>query len=71
MFGAVWSQAELRKVLGQAIGAQVADIEVAVGRSFEKFDGDGRLVDDDVRAQLRDALDVLVGSAAESELVAA
>jgi chromate reductase len=71
MFGAVWSQAELRKILGQALGAQVADIEVAVGRAFEKFDEDGRLVDDTVRAQLRDAVDVLVGAASEPELVAA
>jgi len=71
MFGAVWSQAELRKILGQALGAQVADIEVAVGRSFDKFDDDGQLVDDDVRSQLRDAVSVLLGSAAEPDLVAA
>ena len=71
MFGAVWSQAELRKVLGQALGADVADVEVAVGRSFEKFDEDGRLIDDDVRAQLRDAVAVLVGAASGRELIAA
>lgn len=34
-FGAVWSQAELRKVLG-AIGARVVDIDVAVGHVHAK-----------------------------------
>src|SRR5881394_315398 len=45
MFGAVWAQAELRKVLG-TMGARVAEVEIAVGRAGEKFDADGRLVDD-------------------------
>jgi len=55
MFGAVWAQAELRKVLG-TMGARVAEVEVAVGRAGEKFDADGRLVDDEVREQLVDTL---------------
>jgi chromate reductase len=55
MFGAVWAQAELRKVLG-TMGARVAEVEVAVGRASEKFDDDGRLVDDEVREQLVDTL---------------
>jgi chromate reductase, NAD(P)H dehydrogenase (quinone) len=58
VFGAVWAQAELRKVLA-AMGARVAEVEVAVGRAQEKFDADGRLVDEDVRAQLRDVLATL------------
>jgi chromate reductase, NAD(P)H dehydrogenase (quinone) len=58
MFGAVWAQAELRKVLA-AMGARVAEVEIAVGRAGEKFDADGRLVDDEIREQLRDAVDVL------------
>jgi chromate reductase len=58
MFGAVWAQAELRKVLA-AMGARVAEVEVAVGRAGEKFDADGRLVDEDVRQELRDALATL------------
>jgi chromate reductase len=41
MFGAVWAQAELRKVLG-AIGARVAEGEVAVGNAGERFEN-GRL----------------------------
>ncbi len=59
MFGAVWAQAELRKVLA-AMGARVADVEVAVGHATEKFDADGRLLDDDVREQLRDAISTLL-----------
>ena len=31
MFGAVWAQAELRKVLA-AMGARVAEVELAIGR---------------------------------------
>jgi chromate reductase len=58
-FGAVWAAAELRKILG-AMGARVADVEIAVGHAPEKFDGEGRLVDDDVRQGLRDALDTLI-----------
>ena len=33
LFGAVWAQAELRKVLGQAMGARVVEGEVAVGQA--------------------------------------
>jgi chromate reductase len=71
MFGAVWSQAELRKILGQAMGAKVADVELAVGRAFEKFDADGRLIDDEVRQQLRDAVGVLAGALEPQQLAAA
>jgi chromate reductase len=58
-FGAVWSQAELRKVLG-ATGARVVDAEVAVGHAPTRFDGGGTLVDEDLREQLTEALDVLL-----------
>ena len=71
MFGAVWSQAELRKILGQAMGANVADVEVAVGRAFDKFDAEGRLIDEDVRAELRDTLATLADVAVAAERVAA
>src|SRR5579884_2098131 len=37
MFGAVWAQAELRKVLA-ATGARVVEGEVAVGHAAERFD---------------------------------
>jgi len=55
-FGAVWAQAELRKVLG-AMGARVVDFEIALGHADEKFDEAGSLLDDDVRQSLREAID--------------
>ena len=61
-FGGVWAAAELRKVLG-AMGARVADVELAVGHAAEKFDEDGRLIDDDVRQGIRDALAALAAEA--------
>jgi chromate reductase len=59
MFGAVWAQAELRKVLA-AMGARVAEVEVAVGHATEKFDDDGNLLDENVRVELADAISTLV-----------
>jgi chromate reductase, NAD(P)H dehydrogenase (quinone) len=58
-FGAVWAAAELRKVLG-AMGSRVTEAELAVGHAMDKFDADGRLVDDETRQGLRDALQTLV-----------
>ena len=58
-FGAVWSQAELRKVLG-ATGARVVDAEVAVGHAAARFDDDGALADDGIRGQLGEALETLL-----------
>jgi len=68
-FGAVWSAAELRKVLG-AMGARVAEAELAVGHAAEKFDDDGNLVDDEVRQGLRDALQVLLAEAQPAAVAA-
>src|SRR2546428_3261756 len=50
-FGAVWAQAELRKVLA-ATGARVVDGEVAIGHAHARFGEDGRLEDDALREQL-------------------
>jgi chromate reductase len=58
-FGAVWAAAELRKVLA-AMGARVTNAELAVGHSPERFDDRLRLVDDDVRAGLSEALETLL-----------
>ena len=60
MFGAVWGQAELRKVLG-VIGARVVDAELPVGRAHTRFDEDGRLVDEEIRARLAEIVYALVG----------
>jgi chromate reductase, NAD(P)H dehydrogenase (quinone) len=70
MFGAVWSQAELRKTLG-ATGARVVDGEVAVGHAQTRFDEDGRLNDPNLADQVEAVVDELVAgigtAAAESE----
>jgi chromate reductase len=62
-FGAVWSQAELRKVLA-ATGARVVEGEVAVGHAPTRFDEDGRLVDENLLEQLEEVVAVLVAEAA-------
>ena len=54
-FGAVWAQAELRKVLG-AIGARVIDRELPVGLADDAFTAEGRLADQDVELVLADLL---------------
>jgi chromate reductase, NAD(P)H dehydrogenase (quinone) len=59
MFGAVWAQAELRKVLAAA-GARVIEGEVALGHAHERFDEDGRLNDSTLREALADTLSLLV-----------
>ena len=69
-FGAVWSQAELRKVLG-ATGARVVDVEVAVGHAPTRFDEVGRLVDEDVRLQLQETVDTLLAETPAGLLAAA
>lgn len=55
MFGAVWSQAEARKVLA-ATGARVIDRELPVANAHEQFDADGDLADEDLSAQLAEIL---------------
>jgi chromate reductase len=70
MFGAVWAQAELRKVLA-ATGARVVEGEVAVGHAQTRFDDDGNLTDDDVLEQLREVVSLLVDESRVSAAVAA
>lgn len=59
MFGAVWAQAETRKVLG-AIGARVVDEELPVPTAAEAFADDGSLNDEDTAAGLVELLGELV-----------
>ena len=61
-FGAVWGQAELRKVLA-TIGARVLETEVACRHAAERFDEHGRLLDENVRAQLAEVVGELVEAA--------
>lgn len=67
MFGAVWAQAELRKVLATA-GARVIDLELPVAAAHEAFDN-GSLIDRDVSAALSGLLVELL-LAAEKHRVA-
>jgi chromate reductase, NAD(P)H dehydrogenase (quinone) len=69
-FGAVWAQAELRKVLS-TIGARTLPNEVAVRHADSCFE-DGRLVDEGVRAQLAEAVaDLVTAARARAEAQAA
>jgi chromate reductase len=71
MFGAVWAQAELRKVLKTA-GARVVETEVAVGRADSRFDEGGALLDADIREQLAETVEILLAEAATApQMVAA
>jgi chromate reductase len=58
MFGAVWAQAEARKVLA-ASGARVIDRELPVAGAADQFDADGRLRDRDLELALADILNEL------------
>ena len=74
MFGAVWSQAELHKVL-KTMGARVVEDGVAV-TSAPAFDEAGKLVDEESCTELEAVLAQLVGEAharaeAEGEAVRA
>jgi chromate reductase, NAD(P)H dehydrogenase (quinone) len=57
VFGAVWAQAELRKVLA-ATGARVLDSELAVGQASARY-VDGRLADEELRARLAEIVEQL------------
>jgi chromate reductase, NAD(P)H dehydrogenase (quinone) len=69
MFGAVWAQADLRKVLA-AMGARVAEVEVAVGHANEKFDENGTLIDGEIREQLADAAASLLAANEPAQIAA-
>ena len=62
MFGAVWAQAELRKVLA-AIGARVLEGDLPVGQAQTRFDEEGNLVDEEVRERLEEVVSDLVAEA--------
>lgn len=55
LFGAVWAQAEVRKVL-KASGADVVENELPVGMADSAFTGDGSLADPELAARLADLL---------------
>jgi chromate reductase, NAD(P)H dehydrogenase (quinone) len=61
MFGAVWAQAEGRKVLA-TIGARVLDSELPVPEAEQRF-SDGRLADPEVEERLGEVVAELVAAA--------
>lgn len=69
MFGAVWAQAELRKVLG-AMGGRVVEAELPIAHAAELRKGDQLKLEPNQSEQLDEILSELV-AAAERELVAA
>ena len=69
LFGAVWAQAELRKVLG-ASGARVVDRELPVGLADDAFADDGGLTDDEQRLILADLVTELLAEAEPSRIAA-
>jgi chromate reductase len=69
LFGAVWAQAELRKVLGSA-GARVAEVELAVGHAHERLDPAGYPFDPAQAEALRDSVGILLGEACELAVAA-
>lgn len=52
VFGAVWAQAELRKIL-RTLGAEIDERELVVAHAHSAFDEDGTLRDEDLASRLR------------------
>ena len=59
LFGAVWAQAEVRKVL-KTSGAHVLESELPIGMADMAFDDDGRLADPELAERLHDLVSDLV-----------
>jgi chromate reductase, NAD(P)H dehydrogenase (quinone) len=62
-FGAVWSQAELRKVLS-ATGARVVEGAAAVGHAPTHFDDQGHMIAGELRDELAEVVSALVAEVA-------
>jgi chromate reductase len=69
LFGAVWAQAELRKVLS-TIGAQVVDRELPIGQVDEALGDDGLPLERDAVESLSATLDELLELADAAQLAA-
>ena len=70
LFGAVWAQAEARKVLG-VIGADVIDLELPVGQADAAFADDGQLIEPEQSAVLEELVHVLSARAGALEVARA
>ncbi len=69
LFGAVWAQAETRKVLA-TIGARVVDRELPIAQADEALGEDGLPLEHDAREELSALLDELLDLARPQELAA-
>jgi chromate reductase len=69
MFGAIWAQAELRKIL-EASGARVLQEELPVGHAGSAFDETGRLTSCETAERMREILAELVAMAEQLQLAA-
>ncbi|MEA2348508.1 MAG: hypothetical protein QOG62_2295 [Thermoleophilaceae bacterium] len=65
LFGAVWAQAEARKVMA-AMGARVLDRELPIAQAGEETFADSRLTDDDIHSELGSIVAELVAEAETS-----
>jgi chromate reductase len=70
LFGAVWAQAELRKIL-DTIGANVIVGELPVGQAHEAFDPEGRLSDPELSARLSEVVASLTAAVSPPALESA
>jgi chromate reductase len=70
LFGAVWAQADTRKVLG-VIGADVIDGELPVTMAHAAFGDDGDLADPELRAALDGLVAILAARAGSVDSQAA
>jgi chromate reductase len=70
--GTVGAQGHLKQIAA-ALGMQILlEPEVAIQRAWEKFDGDGKLVDENTRQLIKDqmaAFNVFILSASEKEIM--
>lgn len=69
-FGAVWAQAELRKVLAAA-GARLVDAELAVGHADRRLEERGELLDEGLREQAAELVEALLAETGFPVAVAA
>jgi len=70
MFGAVWAQADLRRILGLT-GNRVLDIELPVGRAQETFEDGDLPQHHELRQQLLEVVEALQDAVQQREAVSA
>jgi len=70
LFGAVWAQADARRVLAR-MGARVVDEELPIGQAADAFTPDGELADPELAEALRALLEQLVEAGREPLAAAA